>query len=395
MSNINSEKNYLTLVKEQNMSAILNKIWSRHPISRVELSDLTGLTSGTITNLTQQLLKKNIIQEFEPISNTVGRKRIMLGFNSKQFRIIGIDIGRTSFEIVISNLIGEQIKSIEVDYRGFNGPEDILELITPYIQNFINQIRNGGYQLLGMGVSIPGPMDKEEGVLKKAPNFPGWENYPVKKMLEEKFGVLTMIEDDARAAALAERWFGIGKYGNDFIFITIGMGIGSGVISNGKLIRGSNGLYGQVGHMTVLSNGEQCECGNFGCWETICSIPPLLRSWNKNGSIDDLFKGIMNGDKQAQKCIEEMLFYNEQAMVNIFNMYDIDQIVIGGRLFPYLSTYLHRIEKNVKERVFHFDKNIIKILPSTFGASQSAIGAVAIIFDELLNHPISLLTRPE
>ncbi|MBB6673039.1 ROK family protein [Cohnella nanjingensis] len=166
---------------------------------------MTRLTSGTITNLTQELLQTGLIRESETSSGSVGRKRVMLKLRTDRYMIIGLDIGRTSFEVVLADLAGRIIKSVEGNTVGIGQPEKILDLIAPHVRSMGRYASSRGTPVIGLGVSIPGPMDRKSGQLLSPPNFPGWESYPITSTLEKKFGLRVFVEDDARASALAER----------------------------------------------------------------------------------------------------------------------------------------------------------------------------------------------
>lgn len=371
------------------MSKILHRIWQKKALSRVELVELTDLTSGTVTNLTQELIGAGLIYESETASGTVGRKRVMLRYNPDRYRIIGLDIGRSSFEVVLTDMTGRIIISSEGSTEGIGDSEKVLNLIVPQLEYMKALAASDGCSVIGLGVGIPGPMDVERGVLYQPPGFPGWEGYPVLDVLAAKSGLKTWIEDDAHTSALAERWFGWGQTNGDLVFVTMGMGIGGGIVSNGEIVRGMNGLYGQVGHMTLVPGGEKCACGNEGCWETVGSIPGIMRRWPGGDKIEDFFLAAHKGETAATACLEETIYLLETALTNLFHLYDPNVIVLGGKLYTYFDEYLGEIRNGVKERVYAFARERVKIEPSTFGSSQNAIGAAALVFGKLLKEPMA------
>ncbi|MBB6673038.1 ROK family protein [Cohnella nanjingensis] len=171
----------------------------------------------------------------------------------------------------------------------------------------------------------------------------------------------------------------------------MGMEIGGGVITRGELAEGANGLYGQVGHITLVPDGQLCACGNRGCWETVGSIPGILRRWSAGDSIDEFFHAVRQEDPSALQCLEVTLRDLESALTTLFNAYDPEIIVLGGRLYPYLDMYMEEIRARVKERIYFFVRNRLTIEPATFGSSQNAIGAVALVFERLLTAPLQML----
>ena len=372
---------------------MLQKIWEFEPISRIELVDKTSLTSGTITNLTLELLKSGVIRETELHSKTVGRKRVMLRLDTRTHRLVGIDIGRNSIEIVLTDLNGRVITSNEMSTEEIHEPMVIVDQVSKLVLKLKATIQEKGHRLLGVGLSIPGPMNWEQGILMNPPNFPGWNQFPIRTKLQEALGMDVQVNDDARTSALAERWFGLGRKNSNLVLITLGIGIGGGVIMNGELHYGVNGLYGQIGHQTVQSQGERCACGNSGCWETIGSIPGILKQW-KGGTgktIKDFFEELHRHEPEAVRVWQNTFRYMTDAFTNIFNFYDPELIVLTGKLFPYFANELPRLRDEVRARVYPFVRDRVKIESSTFGTSQSAAGAASLVLDKLMKEPFTIL----
>lgn len=392
----NSNAGYLRQIKQYNMSQVLKDIWNLEPVSRIELVDETNLTSGTITNLTLDLLKAGLLKETELTTGSVGRRRVMLRLNEMSFKVIGIDIGRSSYEVVTTNLIGQILQSQEVEIDRHTDPLQVLEGVVAIVREMMSQISTQNDKLLGIGLSIPGPMNLKEGVLLVPPNFPHWEHFEIRKELERRLGRKIVMNDDARTSALAERWFGHSRKlkEDSFVYITMGYGIGGGVVSNGEIILGTNGLYGQVGHITVVPGGELCECGNRGCWETVGSIPGILRHWNhgkKESTIEDFFEAVQAKDPSAERCLEWTLQMMESTLTTLFNVYDPALIIIGGKLYPYLESYLPRIRHHVQASVYPSARSHVMIESASFGTSQSAVGAASLVFGELMERPLDVL----
>jgi len=384
---------HLQQVKQKNMSAVLQVLWQQERISRVELVTETGLTSGTITNLVQELVERRVVREAGAISGAVGRRRIQLQLDDALHRIIGIDIGRTSFAVVVTNLAGRIESSAGGDLPQGQDPETTLDLVARNVNALMDEARAVGGRILGIGVGIPGPMDADAGVLLQPPNFQGWRDFPLRRVMQERFSLPVWMEDDARTSALAERWYGRGKEGGDLVFVTMGVGIGSGIIIDGKLARGAHGLCGQVGHMTIVPFGEACPCGNFGCWETVGSIPGMIRRYGRDISIGELFALAGADDALAQKIVDETISYLVIALINVCNMYDPVTVVLGGRLFSYFADHLHEIAERVRAHAYASVRERIRIEASTFGDFQSAMGAAGLVLNALMVEPMRTLMQ--
>ncbi|MCU6712739.1 ROK family transcriptional regulator [Paenibacillus sp. J5C_2022] len=393
---MNAKSGYLRQVKQSNLSQVLKCIWSMEPVSRIELVEKTGLTSGTITNLTQDLIKVGLLREEELSTGHVGRRRVNLRLNPQRLKMIGIDIGRTSYEVVITDLTGQTLRSTEHPLSASDTPEQVLFAVSASLKGMTADMGLQQSDILGAGLSIPGPMNLQEGTLLVPPNFASWEYYPVKRELEARLGMDILMNDDARTSALAERWFGYGRKEPNFVYVTMGQGIGGGIVSDGEVLQGSNGLYGQVGHITVMPDGELCECGNTGCWETVGSIPGILRRWAhgagaEHKTIDDFFTAVKEGEPRAERCLESTLKVMESTLTTLFNVYDPDLLILGGKLYPYLQGYLPRIQNHVKASVYPFFQHRVRIESASFGASQSAVGAASLVFGSLMERPLDVL----
>ncbi len=388
---------YLRQVKQTNLSGLLKQIWKLEPISRIELVEAAQLTSGTITNLTQDLLQVGLLKESGLSTGTVGRKRMMLKLNTERFALVGIDIGRESLEVVATDLSGKILASTEASTLGISGPQQVLEQVSSIVQSMIARVESEAQQVLGIGLGIPGPMNMQDGTLLMPPNFPNWEHFPVKAELERLLGRKVLMHDDARTSALAERWFGYGREHTNFVYVTMGHGIGGGVVSGGDVILGSNGLYGQIGHITIIPDGELCACGNRGCWETVGSIPAILRRWG-HGNVTDVtiggfFEAVDAGDPGAMRVLESTLQVLESTLTTLFNVYDPDLIILGGKLYAYIDNYLPRLRNHVQSSVYRFAQSKVAIQSASFGTSQSAVGAAALVFGELMNYPLDVLEQ--
>ncbi len=400
---------YLQKVKNENASHILHHIWELEAVSRIELVERTGLTSGTITNLTQSLIGMRIIKESEAVSDSVGRKRVNLRFDGSHYAIIGIFIARDVLSAIMCDWMGQPLAQVEHDIAGMSNPEQIIERIEPFVQNMLLLASEQKRTVVGIGLSIPGPMDITKGKLLNPPNFPGWQGFPIQSVLEGKFGIRVYMEDDARTSALAERWYGIGRTGRDLVYVTLGSGIGSGIIQNGKVLRGTNGLLGQVGQMSMRLADNNRDAGtdsavceknrqgigspNYGCWEDLSSFKGILMRWGKQGSFEDFIAEVNRQEPYAASVMQETVRMLEAAIITMFNMYDPEVIVLGGKLYPYFAPYMEQAAANIRSRVYDFVQDRVFIEAATFGHLQELMGAVGLVFGKVMNDPMLLNER--
>ena len=194
--------------------------------------------------------------------------------------------------------------------------------------------RLGGGAAAAVGVGAPGLID-HDGVLRFAPNIPGVVDLPLRARLEARLGVPVVIENDANAAAWAERERGAAQQADECLVVTLGTGIGGGIISGGRLLRGAHGFAGEIGHMVVDPNGPDCPCGKKGCWERFASGSALGRMAREQGlgeRGEDVTSAAANGDKRAQKLLADLAWWVALGLVNLTYLLDPSLIVLGGGL---------------------------------------------------------------
>jgi predicted NBD/HSP70 family sugar kinase len=375
---------YLQQVKMRNLGTILRLVLERGPVSRTELTEYAGLTSGTITNLTQEMLQARVLRERDASPGPVGRHRVNLAFGDALCSLC-FDLGRERAGVALADLAGNLLEQ-EMFLVERSGPEATLALLRAPAERMLNLAKKQGRCVLGVGVSIPGPVDREAGCAADVPNFPGWDRFPLGGVLRESFGLeLVCMDDDAHTAALAERWFGLGRNGRDLVAVMLGMGIGGGVIHDGKIRQGAHGLYGQVGRLPVFAAGLH------GCWEELAAVPGILRRWGGKGGMQEFFRSVAAGEPRAVECMEETLCITQAAISALFFLYDPELLVLGGRLYPYFSPYRERIAEYVRGQVYPVAARRVDIRQVSFGQRQGFKGAAALVTDYAVNHPAVLL----
>ena len=230
----------------------------------------------------------------------------------KKYRI-GVDIGGTNIKIALVDFDGKIIYSNTTPTRAEMGYEAGVNNIKQAIKDLMQETNQDSKTIEAIGFGLPGQIDYKEGVVKNLPNIPGWVNIPLGKIIEEEFSIPTRLDNDVRCAALGELNFGAGKGCENLICITIGTGIGSGIVLNGKLVRGASNAAGEIGHIKMdLNGGPLCGCGDYGCFEAYASGP----------SIVSMAKEYISGGKSAK--------YKEMATDGIITPYLVAQAALQG-----------------------------------------------------------------
>ncbi|CAG9609366.1 ROK family glucokinase [Pseudoneobacillus rhizosphaerae] len=313
--------------------------------------------------------------------------------------IVGVDLGGTTTKLAFINTYGEIIHKWEISTDKEEDGKYIVINIAKAIDQKLQELDLTKDKLIGIGMGAPGPVDTKTGVIYNAVNL-GWNtHFPLRDMLEVETSLQAVIDNDANCAALGEMWKGAGNGAKDLVCITLGTGVGGGVIANGQIVQGVSGAAGEIGHITsVPVNGARCNCGKTGCLETIASATGIVRIasnmlenntssgelmgiYQKEGHVSakNVFDAARNGDKIANSVIEEVSFYLGLALANIANTLNPEKMVLGGGVSKAGQILLNPIKENFGKYSFPRVKESTEIAIATLGNDAGVIGAAWLI----------------
>ncbi|MDX6152298.1 ROK family transcriptional regulator [Marinococcus sp. PL1-022] len=367
-----------SLVKQINKSIVLSSIQKHSPISRIEISKQTGLNKATVSSLVSELINEQLTKEVGAGISSGGRKPVMLYFNHTAGYSIGLDLGVNYILGVLTDLQGNIVQQREFPMANKHY-ESIYPLLHSLISELIKAAPKSPFGVVGVGIGVPGLVDKNGWVLF-APNL-GWENVDLKAKLKKDFQIPVVIENEAKAGAYGEKIFGAGRTSRNLIYVSVGIGVGAGIIIEDKLYQGNNGFSGEVGHFSIETNGKKCRCGNIGCWELYSSEETLLNEVNaafgKRLTLEEVIQQAEDGNDVILKIINTVGFYLGVGLVNIVNTFNPEQIVIGNRLARLENWLHHPIDKVLDQRLLSYYKKRLDITFSELGPLSSALGSSA------------------
>jgi len=306
--------------------------------------------------------------------------------------VLAVDLGGTKViaAIISSKVIAKEYQLTLAD----EGPQSVIKRILSTIDHLLSLRNLDPSQLGSIGIAAAGAIDSEKGLVTLSPNLPGWRDIPLRDMVGEKYGVNTFLINDASAAALGEHQFGAGKGVNNLVMLTVGTGIGGGIIINGKLYLGSSGSAGEIGHMTIDVNGPKCSCGNIGCLERLVSGKAVAEeairrlSQGERSSLTEIVGGkvksitaekvslaAQNGDSLAQDVISKAAIYLGIGLINLVNIFNPEMIIIGGGLAKMGDLLLEPARRAVRERAFQLSARLVRIVPAQLGDDAAVLGA--------------------
>lgn len=397
------------LVKTVNTSIVLDIVRKRRQISRAEIAKITKLNPSTVSNITAELIKLGILKEVGVGTSRKGRRPIQLSLNPDGPFVIGVEVTGDRIVALVMNTEAKIVAKVRTDIN-FNKVENlIIDKVIETIHEVIKKSGKSKNKIKAIGMGITGLIDSKTGIAKFSPNI-NWKDVPIKKIIEKEFEIQTFVDNDVKAMALGEYRFGSGKERQNLVCINIGEGLGSGIIINGKIYRGTHHIAGEIGHTIVDLNGDQCRCGNQGCLETFVSgraivsraimaikqkketlITKLLN--NEIGKITPkiVFEAAAKGDKLAKDIILEASKYLGIAIANVINSLDPEVVILGGEIVQFNNFYLmlEPAKKVATEYTFGGETRKTKILTTQLKDDCSAIGAATLALEKLFN-PLNL-----
>lgn len=310
---------------------------------------------------------------------------------------IGIDVGGTNVKIALVDEQGKIIYSNSVPTYAKMGYEYTVNNIIQAIKDLMKETNTGSDSIEGIGFDFPGQIDYQNGIVKLAPNMPGWVNIPITKMIEDEFHIPTKIDNDVHCAALGEMKFGAGQDCKNFICITVGTGIGSGIVINGKLVRGASNAAGEIGHIKLqMEDGPICGCGDTGCFEAFASGPVIVAmaqdyikggkaakfsEMAKDGEITPYIvaKAAEAGDPIAKRIFEIIGYRIGMGLTSVINLLNPEKVIIGGGVAEAGDLLFEPIKRTVKQRAMKIAGEAVEIVPAELGNSAGVIGASMLI----------------
>ena len=391
----------------RNKNVILNIVRDRSPISRKEISQYSRLSIATTKRLIEELLTDHIIIEVGQTNNARGRKASLLRLNEEYCCSIGVNIIHDAVEIAALSFTGTVLLSKKV--RGTRSTrESIQPLLEKLIQETMDEVhdRESG-KLLGIGIGIAGLVDITRGIVLYTPNMTGWESAPLGPFLSERFNTDIIIDDSVRCMALSEKRYGSARWLQNFLYIYIGKGVGSGVLLDGRIYRGAHGVAGEFGHITIKQNGNLCNCGNSGCLEAHVSESRIIEDIKKNiasnvhsslsektemgNSIGlvDILHHAREGDKLANLTINNVSENIGIGIANLVNVFDPGVIILGGEVIDaFGESMMENILRVVRLKAINAISSQTSIIPAEVEDFTASRGAATLLVEKHLQNSI-------
>src|SRR5699024_10684606 len=391
-------------MKSVNKTIVLNKIRMDAPISRAQIAKETELTPPTVSSIVKDLIGQGLIIERKSGHSSGGRKPTMLRIREQAFYIIGMDAGPDNVVCIVSDLGGNGVERLSRPLHLPTTENAFLDVLKDCIATIIKAAKLEPEHTLGIGVAMHGVVDVETGTSLFAPNLQ-LNDIPIKESLKEAFDLEVIVENDARAMALGEAWFGNHEDSSSMLAVNFGRGVGAGMIVNGELYHGAQDLAGEVGHMTIDMNGAVCTCGNRGCLQTFATGEAIGRraaladgktaqvASEPYGAAADLESAHTDGDVLTGEMVYERALSGESyyvnvleetgdiigiALTNLIHVMNPAKIVFGGGVMNSKQYLIPRIQKMIEKRALTSDAKQTNIAVTELGDDATLLGAVSL-----------------
>ncbi len=378
---------------------ILRTIKDRGAISRTDLQQVTSLSWGTITNTTRELLERNFIREEGATASKAGRKPMRLALNPARHSLIGVEIIPELVRCLAMNIAGDALWYETAHVQPEEEPESVLDRTADLVRRALSAV--SARLCLGIGIAVPGTLNVKHGAIVRAPRLPKWNNVPVRERLQAKLNTAIHVERIANCLALAERWFGAAGEIEEVLCVKIGEGVGMGVLINGEIFRGGEGMAAEFGHITIDPEGPACGCGDRGCVESYCSAPAIIshaRSLATGGdaaahvkSVEELATLAAANNPAALATFERMGKVLGLGVANAIDLFNPGLVVLAGKSTAGERYFMNALERQVEAHAWGQSSH--KLLVSRLGERATAMGACGMILQAAFEHDAGVRTE--
>jgi predicted NBD/HSP70 family sugar kinase len=389
--------------KYKDYKSVFNFIRSYKSVSKSRLEEMTGLKLTTLNRAVNWLLQREIICADESGESSGGRKPLLFSINPKAGYMIGIDISRLYTRIALLDMNCNVIRSNVFGMSEKSTPDVILQKIYDAVLNFCADIQKD--KVLGIGIGVVGPIEREKGIIRNPENFPakGWKDIPLKELLESKTGFKVIVESGANAAVFGEFCNGYGKEFNSMAYIISGVGLRLGIIANGKLVNNISGNEGELGHITVDIDGVPCSCGNRGCLEMYTSTNTILECFIdelKKGktslvaekleynistiNLDNFCEAVRENDETAVAIVKNAAHYFSAGIANIINIAKPELVILGGAFIIKCDLFYHLSTEMALQKLQRYSSIRVKFSKGELEENAVLVGAANLMLDYFL-----------
>jgi predicted NBD/HSP70 family sugar kinase len=387
----------LESLRERNRLRVVDALRASGAVSRADIARSTGLSRSTVSSLVADLQAAGLVREGEQLDGVAhggqgGRPPVLLTLDTSAGALLGVDFGHDHLRAAVASLsydvLAEQHVEIDVD----SSAHEALDTAARLARELLDAAGVGPGRLLAAGVGLPGPIDRESGLVRSQPILPSWAGLDPVAELERRLSAPVHLDNDANVGALGEATFGAGRGARVLVYLRLSAGIGAGLVVDGRPFRGARGIAGEVGHVLVDPQGPICRCGNRGCLETFVAGPALcelLRRSHGPLTVRELVALAVEGDPGATRVLADAARIVGRAVADLCNTLNPDVVIVGGDLSAAGDVVLGPLREAVRRFAIPAAADAVRIVPSELGDRAELLGALALAGHEA-DDPLSL-----
>jgi predicted NBD/HSP70 family sugar kinase len=372
------------LIRAINQSLVLSLVRDHGPISRTDIAAAAHLSLATVSDITGALIVQGLIYEREAGTSTGGRRPILLALNRQAGLVIGVKLTESQIVAALTDLNADVVERRAAPLGDDRSPEAVVAVLAEIVADL--RAAHPDRRIFGLGLGMAGVIDRRQGICRFSP-FLHWHTVPLRHMIEQRLGLPVVIEHDVNTLTMAEQWFGAGVGMSDFLVITLGRGVGMGMVLNGQLYRGGCGGGGEFGHITMVPDGPRCDCGKRGCLETLVADPAILRrmqtAFGHPLTMDEAVALARQGDTTAQSIFIAAGRTLGLAIADLVNIFNPPLIVVGGEGARALDLLLEPLQETLQAHCFDSLYEDMRLVVEPWGDDAWARGAASLMLEEL------------
>lgn len=405
----------LPKVGRYNRAVVLDQIQLADGISRVEIAQLTGLTPQTVSGIVRRLLDEGIVRE-DGASRVAsgGKPRTTLRINADAGSAVGLVFDPVELTCAVVDLLGRPVVVKRRPTPPGIDPSQVVAAMAELVADVLDEAKVSRDDVLGLGLATPGPIDQKLGMIVAPPQLAHWIRVPLQSMLSDATGLPVTLDNDATAAAVGERWSGVGRGVANFAYFFFGTGIGGGLVLNHQMYRGGSFNAGEFGHSSVLPDGPECYCGNRGCLERLVNPSAIVaevhrRLGHPSGADSSVLSQAFRedpasvdhaaiqlaagaGDPVATAVVDEAAAHVASVAVSIANFIDVDLIILGGHGIQHVeSRYVDVVAAALAARPLARRIRVVKVEASPLGTDAAVVGSAALVLHATYSPQLSAL----
>lgn len=385
------------LIKDINRNLVLNLIKNQGPISRTELIRQSNLSAGTISNITSRLIEDGFVQETGEGVSSGGRRPVLLRLNHKAGYVVGLKLMEQAITIAVTDLdakvIFHQVFPLAVDMPP--SPERVLTAVINAIENALTASAVQRSRVVGIGIGMAGVIDGENGICRYSPYF-SWRNVDIASPISAHFDLPVTLENDVNTLTIAEKWFGYGRDMSHFIVVTIGRGVGAGIVVNGQFYRGAMGGAGEFGHIAMINGNPSVTLEQLAsdkailhyAKESITQGVVTTLSDKRPLTMEAITNAANDGDLVAQGLLADAGRWVGIGISTLVNLLNPQLVIVGGEGVQAGKWRLDPMQEAIREHVFDGLAGSLEIVIEPLGDETWARGAATLVLGELFKSPV-------